>query len=70
MALVRVVDPINGGRFYLASGYILVGKLSTSRDIRRVALLAVIGQTHVIPRGERQGIVNYWINLQTFNDIY
>jgi len=29
LALVHVLDPNNGGRFYLTSGHIRVGKLST-----------------------------------------
>jgi len=70
LALVRVLDPINGGRFHLASGHIRVGKRSTWRDMRIVGLKAVIEQRHVIPCGERQWIVNHRIDLSTFNDIY
>jgi hypothetical protein len=70
LALVRVLDPINGGRFHLASGHIRVGKRSTGRDMRIVGIGAVIGQAHVIPSGERQWIVNHRIDLRTFNDIY
>jgi len=54
LALVRVPDLINGGRFHLASGHIRVGKLSTGRDMRIVGIGAVIRQAHVIPSGERQ----------------
>ena len=65
-----LLGPINGGRFQLTSGHIRVGKQSTGRDIRIVNIGAVIGQGHVIPRGERQWIVNHRIDLRTFNDIY
>ena len=54
LALVRILDPINGGRFHLTSGHIRVGKRSTGRDMRIVGIGAVIGQAHVIPSGERQ----------------
>jgi len=70
LALVRVLDPINGGRFHLASRHIQVGKRSTGRDMPIVPIGAVIGQAHVIPGGERQWIVNHRIDLRTFNDIY
>jgi len=33
LALVRVLDPINGGRFPLASRHIQVGKQSTGREM-------------------------------------
>jgi len=70
LALVHVLDSINGGRFHLVSGHIQVGKGSTGRDMRIVGIGAVIGQAHAIPSGERQWIVNYRIDLRTFNDIY
>jgi len=54
LALVCMLNPINGGRFPLASGHRRVGKRSTGRDIRIVAIGAVIGQGHVIPSRERQ----------------
>jgi len=54
LALVRVLDPINSGRFHLASGHVQGGKRSTGRDMRIVDIGAVIGQAHVIPSGERQ----------------
>jgi len=70
LALVRVLNPINSGRFHLASGHIRVGKQSTGRDMRIVGIGGVIGQGHVIVSGERQWIVNHRIDLWTFNDIY
>jgi len=54
LALVRVLDPIHGGRFHLPSGHIRVGKRSTGRDMHIVGIGEVIGQVHVIPSGERQ----------------
>ena len=69
LALVRVLDPINGGRFHLASGHIPVGKRSTGQNMRIVGIGAVIGHAHVIPSGERQWIVNHRIDLRTLNDI-
>jgi len=70
VALVRVLNPINGDRFCLASEHIQVGKRSTGRDIRIAGIGAVIGQAHVIPSGERQWIVNHTIDLRTFNNIF
>jgi len=72
LALVGVLNLINGGRFHLASGHIRVGKPSTAsgRDMRIVGIGAVIGEAHVIPSGERQWIVNHRIDRRTFNDIY
>ena len=65
-----MLDPINAGRFHLASGHIRVGKRASCRDMRVVDIETVIGQAHVIPSGERQWIVNHRIDLRTFNEIY
>jgi len=70
LALVRVLDRINSGRFHLASGHIRVSKRSIGRDMRIFGIGTVIEPAHVIPSGERQQIVNHRIDLQTFNDIY
>ena len=63
-----MLDPINAGRFHLASGHIRVGKQPTSRDIGIVDIGTLIGQAHVIPSGERQWIVNHRLDLLTFNE--
>jgi len=70
LALVRVLDPANGGRFHFGSGHIRVSKRPNGRDMRIVGIGAVIGQAHVIPSGEREWIVNHRIDLRTFNEIY
>jgi len=70
LGLVHVLDSINGRRFHLASGHILVSQRSTGRDMRIVGIGAVFGPAHLIPSGERQWLVNYRIDLRTFNDIY
>jgi len=53
LALVRILDPINGGRFHILSGHIRVGNLIHGRDMRIVSIGAVIGQAQVIPSGEK-----------------
>ena len=70
LALLRVLDLINAGRFHLASGHILVGKRTSSRDMPIVDIGTVIGQEHVIPSGKRQWMVNHRIDQRTFNEIY
>jgi len=70
LALVRILDPINGGRFHIPSGHIGVGNRINGRDMRIVSIGAVIGQAKVIPSGEKQWIVNHRIELRTFNEIY
>jgi len=70
MALVRILDVINGGRFHIASGHIRVGNGINGRDMRIVSIGVVIGQAQVIPSGERQWIMNHSIDLRTFNEIY
>jgi len=70
LALVRVHDLINGGRFHLTRGHIRVGKRSTGRDMRIVGIGAVIGPAYVIPSGERQWIMNHRIDPRTFNNIF
>ena len=70
LALVQVLDQINDSRFHLTIGHIRVGKRSTGPDMRIVGTGAVIEQAHVISSGERQWIVNYRIDLETFNNIY
>jgi len=70
LALLHVLNPINSGRFHLASGHIRVGKRRSGREMRIVDIGTVIGQAHVIPTGEGQWIVNPRIDLQRFLDIY
>jgi len=70
LALLRVLDPINSGRFHLASGHIRVGKRCSGREMRIVDIGTVIGQALVIPTREGQWIVNHRIDLRTFNEIY
>jgi len=70
LALVCILDPVNSGRFHIASGHIPVGRRVNGQDMRIVSIGAVIGQALVIPRGERQWIVNHTIDLRTFNEIY
>jgi len=53
LALVRILDPINGGRFHIPSGHIQVGNRINGRDMRIVSIGAVIGQAQVIPSGEK-----------------
>ena len=70
LALVCILDPINGGRFHIPSGHIRVGNRINGRDMRIVSIGAVIGQAQVIPSGEKPWIVNHRIDLRMFNEIY
>jgi len=70
LALLCVLDPINSGRFHLASGHIRVGKLRSGREMRIVDIGTVIGQAHVIPTEKGQWIGNHRIDLRTLNEIY
>ena len=70
LALVRILNPINGGRFHIPSRYIRVGNRINGRDMRIVSISAVIGQAQVIPSREKQWIVNHRIDLSMFNEIY
>jgi len=70
LALVCILDPVNSGRFHIASVHIRVGRRVNGRDMRIVSIGAVIGQAQVIPCGERQWIVNHRIDLRKFNEIY
>ena len=38
LALVRILNPINGGRFYILSGHIRVGNRINGRDMRIVSI--------------------------------
>jgi len=70
LALVCILDPVNSGRFHIASRHIRVGMRVHGRDMRIVSIGAVIGLAHVIPSGERQWIVNHRMDVRTFNEIY
>jgi len=70
LVLVRILDPINSGRFHIPSRHIRVGNQINSRDMRIVSIGAVIGQAQVIPSGEKQWIMNHKTGLRTFNEIY
>ena len=69
-ALVRILDPINGGRNLILSGHIRVGNRISGRDMPIVSIEVVIGQAQVIPSREKQWSVNHRIDLTTFNEIY
>jgi len=70
LALVRILDLMNGGRFHIPRGHIRVGSRINARDMRIVSIGAVFGQAPVIPSGKKQWIVNHRIDLRTFNEIY
>ena len=70
LALVCILNPVNSGRFHIASGYIRVRRWVNGRDMQIVSIGAVIRQAQVIPSGERQCIVNHKIVLLRFNEIY
>ena len=70
LAVVSICDPLNSGRFHIASRDIRVGRPVNGRDMSIVSIGAVIGQAQVIPGRERQWIVNHRIDLWTFNAIY
>jgi len=70
LALVRILNPSNGGRFHIPRGNIRVGNRINCRDMRIVSIGAVIGQVQVIPSSKKQWIVNHRMDLRTFNEIY
>jgi len=70
LALVCILDRINGGRFDILSGHIQVGNWINGRDMQIVSIEGVIGQEKVIPSGEKQSILNHRIDLRMFNEIY
>jgi len=70
LAVVQVVDLVNSGRFNEACGHIRVCKRLNGRDMRIINVGVVVGQAQVVSYGNRQWLVNYWIDLWTFNNIY
>jgi len=54
LVLVRILDPINGGRFHILSGHIRVSNRINGQDMQILSIGAVIGQAQVIPSGEKQ----------------
>ena len=70
LAFVQVLDPVNGGRFHGPSKHIRVCRRRNGRDMRIIDIGVVVGQAHVVPYGDGQWLVNHWIDLRTFNDIY
>jgi len=70
LALVRILDSNNGGRFHIPSGHIRVGNWINSRDMRIVRIGGVIRHEQVIPSSKKQWIVNHRFDLRTFNEIY
>jgi len=69
LILVRILDPMNGGRLHIPREYIRVNNQINSRDMCIVRIGALIGQARVIPSHENQWIVNYRIDLRIFNQI-
>ena len=70
LGFVRVLDPVNGGRFHGASGHIRVCRRRNGRDMRIIDIGVVVGQAYLVAYGDGQWLVNHRIDLRTFNDIY
>ena len=70
LPFVQVLDPVNRGRFHGASGDIRVCRRRNGRDMRIIDIGVVVGQTHMVPYGDGQWLVNHRIDLRTFNNIY
>ena len=70
LAFVQVLDPVNGSRFHTASGHIRVCRRRNGQDMRIIDIGVVVRQAHVVPYRDGQWLVNYRIDLRTFNDIY
>jgi len=69
LALICILDPVNSGRFHLASGHIRVGRRVNGSERRIVSIGGVMGQAQVILSRERQWIVNHGFDLRTLNEI-
>ena len=70
LAFVQVLDPVKGGRFHGASGDIRLCRWRNGRDTMIIDIGVVVGQSHVVPHWDGEWVVNHWIDLRTFNDIY
>lgn len=70
LAFIHVLDQVTGRRFDRASGHIWVSWRCQDRLMKIIDIGAVVGQAHIVRYRDRQLLVNHWIDLKTFNNIY
>ena len=67
---VQMLRPVNSGRVSDIHGLVTVQQREDAREFTIVDVGMILGLGHLIPEADRGWLVNNWIDLRTFNEIY
>ena len=70
LSYVQELNRVNSGRYHGVKGHIWISNRRNGRDMRIIDIRVIVGQAHVVRYGNGQWLLNYRIDLWTFNDIY
>jgi len=70
VAAVRMLSAVNSGFPSDIHGLVTVQMREDAPEFTIVDVGTIHGLAHVIPEGEGSWLVNSWIDLRTFNDVY
>ena len=70
LAAVQFMSRVDSGRPSDVYGLVTVQLRDVTRELTIVDIGTIIGLAHLIPETERRWLVNSWMDLRTFNEIY
>jgi len=70
VAGVQLLTPVNSGRLSDLHGLVTVQIREDRRGFTIVNIGTILGLAHLIPEQDRRWLVNSWIDLSTFNEVY
>jgi len=70
VAGVQMLTPVNLGCLWDLHGLVTVEMREDTPRVTIVDIGTILGLAHVIPEEDRPWLVNSWINLRQFNEVY
>jgi len=70
VAGVQLLTPVNSGHLSDLHGVVTVQMREDTRGFTIVDIGTILGLAHLIPEEDRRWLVNSWIDLRTFNEVY
>jgi len=70
VAAIRMLSAVNSGFTLDIHGLVTVQMREDAPEFTIVDVGTIHGLAHLIPEGERRWLVNSWIDLRTFNEVY
>jgi len=70
LARVQVMSRVDSAQASEVHGLVTIQLRDVTRELTIVDIGTILGLSHLIPETDRRWLVNSWINLCRFNDIY